>query len=99
MQSGQGPDRFIGVQAADGYDAARILLPELCGFILSHLGEPFFAGIPNRDFLICWAADCSEQFHAFAREKIAGDYEVQSYPLTPSVIVATAEKIVPEIGR
>lgn len=99
MQSSDGPDKFVGIQVADGYDAARILIPKLREFLTSQLGSPFYVGIPNRDFLICWSASCSQRFHDFARAKVAKDFEVQPYPLSPEVFLATAESFGPETPR
>ncbi|HEX7706452.1 MAG TPA: DUF1444 family protein [Thermoanaerobaculia bacterium] len=96
MHSGSDPDRFIAIEAGDGYDAARLLIPGLRAFIADHLGSPFFAGIPNRDFLICWARDASQEFQDFAREKIAADNAEQPYSLTAEVLIATSETITPE---
>jgi hypothetical protein len=96
MQSSDGPDKFVGIQVADGYDAARILIPGLRELLASQLGSPFYVGIPNRDFLICWSASCSQRFHDFARGKIAKDFEVQPYPLSPEVFIASTESFGPE---
>lgn len=96
MQSSDGPDKFVGIQVADGYDAVRILIPKLREFLASQLGSPFYVGIPNRDFLICWSAACSQRFHDFARAKVAKDFEIQPYPLSPEVFVATADSFGPE---
>ena len=79
------PNRSIGVQEMDGYDAARLLVPQFRQFLAEHLSMPFFAAIPNRDFLIAWAADCEPAFHQFAREKVAKDFGERPYPLTSDV--------------
>lgn len=96
IHSGSGPDRFVAIEAGDGYDAVRLLVPGLRAFIAEHVGSPFFAGIPNRDFLICWAMDASQEFQEFARGKVAADNSEQPYPLTAEVLFATLEKITPE---
>jgi hypothetical protein len=95
MQSTDGPDRFIGIETKDGFDAARILLPQLREFICQHLGEPFLAGVPNRDFLICWSSDCSQEFQNFAADKIENDFQNQPYELTPMVLKVTKHSIEP----
>jgi hypothetical protein len=96
MHSGSGPDRFIAIETGDGYDAARLLVPGLRGFIAEHLGSPYFAAIPNRDFLICWAMDASSGFQQFTREKVAKDNAEQPYSLTAEVLVVSPESIAPE---
>ena len=55
LSSQDGEDPFIIVALGDGYDAARILLPGFRRYAAQRLGEPFLAGIPNRDFLIAWS--------------------------------------------
>lgn len=80
-----GPDRIIALQTHDGFDAARILIPEFRGFVGSKLGSPFLFGIPNRDFLICWSHDNSQNFLTLTTEKIRRDHAEQPYPLSPEV--------------
>jgi hypothetical protein len=91
------PNALIGVEAKDGYDAARILVPAIRKVASEKLGEPFYAGIPNRDFLIMWSANNPENFQRFAREKIAKDFIEQSHPLTATVLKVTCESIVPDL--
>ena len=77
-----GTDRFIGLESHDGFDAVRVLLPSIREFAANKLGEPCWAGIPNRDFLILWSRECSVRFQEYAMEKIETDFSIQSYPLT-----------------
>jgi Protein of unknown function (DUF1444) len=90
------PNALIGVEAKDGYDAARILVPGIRDLASEKLGEPFFAAIPNRDFLIMWSVSNPDNFHKFARGKVAKDFSEQSHPLTPTVLKVTRESISPE---
>ena len=78
-----GSDRFIGLESHDGFDAARILLPRVRDLASAKLGAPYFAGFPNRDFLILWSKECSPRFQEYASEKIETDYSIHSFPLTP----------------
>jgi uncharacterized protein YtpQ (UPF0354 family) len=96
MKGSDGPDRFVACQALDGYDTVRILIPPFRVFLAERLGPMFYAGIPNRDFLICWAQDCTPAFLSFAREKVRSDNTEQPYPLTPSVLLVSAETVTPE---
>lgn len=89
----QGTDRFIGMEARDGFDAVRLLLPRVRQFAAGKLNEPFLAGIPNRDFLILWSKECSERFEEYALEKIQTDFDIQPYPLTTTLFEATAASI------
>lgn len=81
MQGSAGPDRMLVISTHDGYDAARIQLPELHQFLGNHLGLPFSFGIPNRDFLICWAQDGSREFQAAISGQVGRDFQAQPYPL------------------
>ncbi len=96
IQGSEGPDRFITLSAQDGYDAARILIPQLREYLEQYLGTPFFAGIPNRDFLFCWARDCSPEFQSSVRSNLQQDFHTQPYPITPQVLVASATELVSE---
>ena len=85
------PNLAIVIETKDGYDAARLLVPDLREFVANKLGEPFLAGIPNRDFLIMWSREASEEFQTFCRQKIAEDFRQQDHPLTPRILLATAD--------
>lgn len=88
-----GPDRSLALQMEDGFDAARILLPEFRSFIAAQLGSPFLFGIPHRDFLLCWSPQNSPRFHALVEEKLRRDFSDGSYPLSSAVFEATPEGI------
>jgi hypothetical protein len=81
---------FFAIGMHDGFDAARITLPQLKNSLGGKLGFPFYFGIPNRDFLICWSAAGGKEVLQFARDKLKRDYAAQPYPLSGSVFqVAT----------
>ena len=82
--------RGILIASSDGYDAARILIPELREFIAENIGSPFFFAIPNRDFLICWTGANSE-LDKFVREQVRDDYGSMPYPLSPRIYRVSAE--------
>jgi uncharacterized protein YtpQ (UPF0354 family) len=90
------PNLAIVIETKDGYDAARLLLPGIRKFAAEKLGEPFFAGIPNRDFLIMWSQGAADEFQTFCRQKIAEDFDEQDHPLSPRILVATAEDVTVE---
>jgi uncharacterized protein YtpQ (UPF0354 family) len=81
MMAIPGDDAFFIIKAMDGFDAVRLLSTEIRGVISEHIGTPFFAGIPNRDFLICWAATGSDEFKGKLREQVSADFDEQPYPL------------------
>ncbi len=89
----EGTDRFIGLETHDSYDAARILVPKIRKFAAEKLSEPYFVGIPNRDFLILWSRNCSKRFQDYAVEKVETDFAIQSYPLSNHLFEVTASSI------
>lgn len=89
-----GADRFIGVEN-DPFSAARILLPHVRNTAIQKLGEPYYAGLPNRSFLILWSAACSQRFHEYAIEKVQNDFSVEPYPLTPKIFQVRGSTIEP----
>lgn len=75
--------KWVGIEKKDGFDAVRILLPRLRGFLGQKLGSPFHFGIPNRDFLICWNQDAADDFVATTAATLTRDFAEQPYPLSP----------------
>ncbi|MGN6185381.1 MAG: hypothetical protein ACTHQM_17210 [Thermoanaerobaculia bacterium] len=88
VQLTDGPDAFAVIVMNDGYDAARLLLPQI---------RAFLAAIPNRDFLNCWRHFASSQFQNFVRDKVANDVQQQPYPLTGEVLRVTRSSIDPAL--
>lgn len=76
-----GENGFFIVSTRDGFDAVRLLSPEMRNLVAEHIGSPFFAGIPNRDFLICWSATGDADFQDKMRQQISSDFDEQPYPL------------------
>ena len=95
MITSEGPERFIGIEAKDGYDAARLLLPGIRRHVSDSLGSPCLAAIPNRDFLFFWSQGNTPRFQSFVREKVDRDFAEQPYPLTPQFISVTPDRIAP----
>jgi uncharacterized protein YtpQ (UPF0354 family) len=93
VNSSSGSDKFLIIQTSDGYDAARLLLPNIRVFAAQQLGSPFYAGVPNRDFLIMWAKSASPDFQAHARSRIETDFAQEPYPLSPSTFEVTPTTI------
>lgn len=90
-----GPDRLVAVKTQDGFDAARIVVPEFRSFIGSKLGSPFLFAVPNRDFLICWSHDNSDNFLTMTRERVRSDFQSMPYPLSPEVFEGSRDSIRP----
>lgn len=85
------PNGFVAVTAADGFDAVRIMSKEMRQFIGEFLGTPFYFGIPNRDFLICWEASDDAEFYNRFAEQISADFDQQPYPLSRKTFRVTPE--------
>lgn len=88
-----GPPDLMAVDTTDGYAAARLLLPELRKFVAGRLGSPFYAGIPNRDFLVMWAKPRDKAFTTRIRTQLNSDFRNRSHPLTNRILVVTPETI------
>lgn len=78
-----GRGAFATLPIRDGYGAARLLCPGFMARLETELGAPFFAGIPNREFLIAWSADFGARTR-FAQQ-IAKDFASEPYPLSPEI--------------
>ncbi|ABY36551.1 MAG TPA: DUF1444 domain-containing protein [Chloroflexus aurantiacus] len=55
LVTGEGAQRLIIANSQDGYDATRILLPNLLASWQPHFPGTMVIGIPNRDFLIAFS--------------------------------------------
>ncbi|MCC9643020.1 hypothetical protein LOC71_12095 [Rhodopirellula sp. JC740] len=100
----EGPPKFIAIQSGDGYDAARVLLPQIRERLIRELsedseasdGEPAaIVGVPNRDFLIAWSAALPTELHEQLARTVAEDSRRQSHPLSEQTFRITAEAIWP----
>ncbi len=87
--------RWLAIESDDGYAAARILVPAMRQRMAELLGEPFFVGLPNRDFLVAWSRDLS--FHPAFAERVRQDFARKHHPLSPEVFVATAAEVRPAL--
>lgn len=76
------PNGLLVINTMDSFDAVRILVPHIQEFIAEKLGESFYFGIPNRDFLICWSKENDDEFYNKMKNQISADFEEQSYPLS-----------------
>ncbi|HRE15675.1 MAG TPA: DUF1444 family protein [Rhodocyclaceae bacterium] len=98
LQGSGKPDPFLASEEKDGYDSVRLLLPRVRSEAARHLGNPFFASIPNRDFLIMWGTKNSTNFQVRARQNVGQDYATQPYKLSPLVLKIWADGRV-EVAR
>lgn len=100
VMSGATP--LLVIQTGDGYDAARILSPEIRQAIIdqftSESGDEereAYVGIPNRDFLIAWPVSTQQELHEQLSETVAKDAKKQAHPLSNRVFQITSETIAP----
>ncbi len=92
-QDEAGKINLILFQTMDGYDAARVLLPNLHERLREHLGSPFVAGIPNRDILLCFRDD--EETVARLQTQIAEDFRQMPHQVTDRLLLVTPDGIAP----
>ncbi|ELP32412.1 hypothetical protein [Rhodopirellula baltica] len=100
----EGPPKFIAIQSGDGYDAARVLLPQIRERLIQELSdesddpdvEPAaIVGVPNRDFLIAWSAQLPADLREQLARTVAEDSRRQSHTLSEQTFRITAESIWP----
>ncbi|HLA94243.1 MAG TPA: hypothetical protein VK612_00880, partial [Pyrinomonadaceae bacterium] len=79
-------------------DAVRIVDEGLQQLISEQIGSPFYAGVPNRDFLICWSKNNDKEFQNQMRSQISSDFDERPYPLSRNAFEVNAGgKITPAI--
>lgn len=76
----------------DSYDSSRLLLPGLHENLRSVLGSPFLAGVPNRDFLICFRAGVDDLLENIGNQ-VAEDFGRMPYPITDRLFLVTPDGI------
>jgi uncharacterized protein YtpQ (UPF0354 family) len=82
---------LILFQTLDGFDASRILLPNLHEKLRGHLGSPFAAAMPNRDILLCFKNDQPTVEKLLPQVK--SDYEQMPHQLSDKILLVTADGI------
>lgn len=92
-QDEDGRVNLVLFQTMDGYDASRILLPDLHDRLREYLGSPFAAGIPNRDILLCFRDD--EDLLNRIRPQIKSDYHAMPHQISPNLLLVTPDGIAP----
>lgn len=92
-QDEDGSVNLVLFQTMDGYDASRILLPNLHDRLRDHLGSPFAAGIPNRDILICCRDE--EDLLNRVRPQIKSDYHAMPHQISQKLLLVTPDGIAP----
>ena len=91
LHEGRSTDKLLAIQENDGYDAARILVPSIRKHAAELLGEPFYVGIPHRDFIVMWSTANSPEFQRSTRDTLATDFATQPYSISGDVFEAWAD--------
>lgn len=92
-QDEDGRVNLILFTLGDGYDASRLLLPNLHERLKVHLGSPFLAAIPNRDILICIRNEST--ILSSVKDQIAQDYRTMPRQITEKLFLVTADGLAP----
>jgi hypothetical protein len=94
-QDEQGRVYLIIFQTMDGFDASRLLLPNLHEQLREYLGAPFAAAIPNRDILLCFRNDAETVEKLLPQ--IKNDYLQMPHQVTDQILLVTPDGIAPRI--
>ena len=76
----------------DGYDAARLLLPDLHHRLRDCLGGDFFVATPARDMFLALSCDPHE-FVERIHQRVLHDHGRLPYPITPDFFLATRDGV------
>jgi len=94
MQGDDGAPRALIVNTQDGYDASRLLLPNVREAFTEELGEQYLVGLPNRDFLIAFSERDEETAAGIIRQ-VKHDYQRMHHPITATIYRAGPDRIEP----
>ena len=82
---GAGPGALLIFNGRDGYDATRVILPELFQRFAAAIPGNLVIGVPNRDFLIAFG-DADAQVFAQIRAQIEVDAATQQHPISAQLL-------------
>jgi uncharacterized protein YtpQ (UPF0354 family) len=91
-----GGQELCGWASSDGYDAARMLVPELRDQIVEELGGPAAYAVPMENVFIALALDVLENGNTeeLFRVKLQRDFQTSDDPLSPDVFVDRGGELV-----
>lgn len=91
-----GGQKLCGWASSDGYDAARMLVPELRGQIVEELGGPAAYAVPMENVFIALALDVLENGNTeeLFRVKLQRDFQTSDDPLSPDIFVERGGELV-----
>jgi uncharacterized protein YtpQ (UPF0354 family) len=91
---GTGKSALMIFNGSDGYDATRLLLPELFNDFAARIPGNLVIGIPNRDFLIAFS-DAEPRVFDQVRAQIEVDARTQANPLSDQLLTIQHGQIRP----
>jgi uncharacterized protein YtpQ (UPF0354 family) len=91
-----GGQKLCGWASSDGYDAARMLVPELRDQIVEELGGPAAYAVPMENVFIALALDVLEKgdTEELFRVKLQRDFQTSDDPLSPDIFVERGGELV-----
>jgi uncharacterized protein YtpQ (UPF0354 family) len=91
-----GGQTLCGWASSDGYDAARMLVPELRDQIVEELGGPAAYAVPMENVFIALALDVLEKgdTEELFRVKLQRDFQTSDDPLSPDIFVERGGELV-----
>lgn len=91
-----GGQTLCGWASSDGYDAARLVVPELRDQIVKELGGPAAYAVPMENVFIALALDVLEggNTEELFRIKLQRDFQTSDDPLSPEVFVERGGEVV-----
>lgn len=84
-QIGSGAGALLIFNGTDGYDATRVLLPELFSAFAARLPGQLVIGVPSRDFLIAFS-DAAPRVFEQVRAQIGVDASTQPHALSAQLL-------------
>jgi uncharacterized protein YtpQ (UPF0354 family) len=91
-----GGQKLCGWASSDGYDAARMLVPELRDQIVEELGGPAAYAVPMENVFIALALDVLENGNTeeLFRVKLQRDFQTSDDPLSPDIFAERGGELV-----
>jgi len=91
-----GGEKLCGWASSDGYDAARMVVPELRDQIVRELGGPAAYAVPMENVFVALALDVLERGNTeqLFRVKLQRDFQTSDDPLSSEVFVERGGEIV-----
>lgn len=89
---GSGAGGLLIFNSGDGYDATRILLPELFTEIAEQQPGSLVIGVPNRDFLIAFSDAATSVFEQVSAQ-ITVDAQTRDHPLTAQLFTIRDDNV------